>query len=366
MVAAFRESRQWTRSRKPSGASKAASPPTSADEIAAVIGVSRFHLSRAFGVATSHSISALCPRSPAVGGGTPARKPARPTSSRSRSIGATALTRHSHRASREQFPASRRNNSRAGRDLVTAARWSPYPCLAKPASPCPNRAFVTGADLVRRLRRPLSPDENTQGIPRSGKGSPRISGISLGQVGYIAYGVSYTATITAISTYIAGAEVSEFTRTLPTEFEAHLRARAELRAGRPSIAASVTGIKQTHEAIFRDWLPEIGAQAGRRADAGAHGRGVSTRATGNGVVEISLALKTDGWSASAKRRCTPSLSSPMFFTRPDCRSKNVSTCSPLPRRELRIEIAGLDQSGETSLAPFSTEIVSSTISRRGR
>jgi AraC family transcriptional regulator len=108
-----------------------------------------------------------------------------------------------------------------------------------------------------------------------------------GQLGYTTYGVSLNCDDNGNFDYIAGVAVSDFDN-LPAEF-ARTRVPAQIYAIFEH-RGHVTAIKQTYEAIWRDWLPK----SGRKPADGPTLERMDQRfdpATGNGVLEIWLALQ---------------------------------------------------------------------------
>ena len=129
--------------------------------------------------------------------------------------------------------------------------------------------------------------DNTQGIPLLWQRIAPHFGHIPGQKGYVAFGASYNCDDVGAFDYIAGAEVASFSD-LPNEF-ARLSVPEQLCAVFEH-SGHITGIKQTYEAIWRDWLPKSGREPAmgvtlERMDQRFDG------ATGNGVVEIWLPLK---------------------------------------------------------------------------
>ena len=129
--------------------------------------------------------------------------------------------------------------------------------------------------------------DNTQGIPLLWQRIAPHFGHIPGQKGFIAYGASYNCDDAGAFDYIAGAEVSSFSD-LPDEF-ARLSVPEQLCAVFEH-SGHITGIQQTFEAIWRDWLPK----SGREPAMGVTLELMDERfdgATGNGVVEIWVPLK---------------------------------------------------------------------------
>lgn len=257
----------------------------SLDEIAEVSGVSRFHLSRAFGAATGRSVMRYV-RARRLS------EAARQLANGAPDILSVALDwgYGSHeaftRAFREQFGITP-EELRATGDLSSLQLAEPLSMHSETSINLPEPRFVKGKPVLIAGFGGRFSYENTLGIPSLWQKIAPHFGHIPGQVGHIAYGVSYNCDDHGNFDYIAGAEVSNFTD-LPAEFE-------RTRVPEQSYAVfehrgHVTGIKQTYEAIFRDWLPK----SGRKPADGPTLERMDERfdgATGNGVVEIWLALK---------------------------------------------------------------------------
>lgn len=257
----------------------------SLDEIAEVSGVSRFHLSRAFGAATGRSVMRYV------------RERRLSEAARQLADGAPDILQvaldwgyGSHeaftRAFREQFGLTP-EELRSRRDLSSLALVEPLSMHAANRISLAEPRIVTNKPmLIAGFNGHFSVD-NTQGIPLLWQRIAPHFGHIPGQKGFIAYGASYNCDDAGAFDYIAGAEVSSFSD-LPDEF-ARLSVPEQLCAVFEH-SGHITGIQQTFEAIWRDWLPK----SGREPAMGVTLELMDERfdgATGNGVVEIWVPLK---------------------------------------------------------------------------
>lgn len=257
----------------------------SLDEIAEVSGVSRFHLSRAFGVATGRSVMRYV------------RERRLSEAARQLADGAPDILTvaldwgyGSHeaftRAFREQFGVTP-EELRARRDLSSLALVEPLSMHDIAPTPIAEPRIVTGKPLLIAGFDGHFSMDNTQGIPLLWQKIAPHFGHIPGQRGYVAYGASYNCDEFGAFDYIAGAEVSSFGG-LPDEF-ARLSVPEQLCAVFEH-RGHITGIAQTYKAIWQDWLPK----SGREPEMGVALERMDERfdgATGNGVVEIWVPLK---------------------------------------------------------------------------
>jgi len=190
------------------------------------------------------------------------------------------------RAFREQFGLTP-DELRSRRDLSSLTLVEPLSMHdISPAALAEPRFATDKSRLFAGFGGHFSVD-NTVGIPLLWqKIVPHIGHIP-GQIGHVAYGVSHNCDDQGAFDYLAGVEVSSFSD-LPEEFE-RLRVPEQYYAVFEH-RGHITGIKQTFEAIWRDWLPKSGHEPVlgptlERMDERFDG------ATGNGVVEIWLAIK---------------------------------------------------------------------------
>jgi AraC family transcriptional regulator len=254
-------------------------------EISEVAGVSRFHMVRAFGVTTGHSVMRyvrarrLTEASRNLAKGAP-------------DILAVALDAGygSHeaftRAFREQFGLTP-DMLRAGGTvenllLVEAIAMNDTPKTALAAPRIQDGRALLIAGLGEHFI-----FENTAGIPALWQRFDEHLGSVPGQVGEIAYGVCYNTDDSGAFDYIAGVEVADFAA-LSKDF-ARLRV-TEQRYAVFTHQEHVSTIRGTFTAIFNDWMPQSGH---RMADAPAFERydeRFDSR-TGMGGFEIWIPLK---------------------------------------------------------------------------
>lgn len=256
----------------------------SLDEIAGVAGVSRFHLSRAFGDATGRSVMRYVRERRLT-------EAARELADGAPDILSVALNwgYGSHeaftRAFRERFGLTP-EELRAKGDLSLLPLTEPLPMQADTLITLPEPRLTSGKSLLIAGYGGSFSVENVAGIPALWQRfAPHIGHVP-GQVGAVTYGVSLNCDDHGNFDYIAGVEVSDFDA-LPAEF-ARTRVPEQLYAVFEH-RGHVTAIKQTYAAIWRDWLPKSGRKP---ADGPALER-MDQRfdpATGMGLLEIWLPL----------------------------------------------------------------------------
>lgn len=255
------------------------------DEIAEVSGVSRFHLSRAFGVATGRSVMRYV------------RERRLSEAARQLADGAPDILTvaldwgyGSHeaftRAFREQFGLTP-EELRARRDLSSLALVEPLSMHDITPAPIAEPRIVTGKPmLIAGFSGHFSMD-NAQGTPLLWQKIAPHFGHIPGQRSYVAYGASYNCDDNGAFDYIAGAEVSSF-GDVTDEF-ARLSVPEQLCAVFEH-SGHITGIAQTYKAIWQGWFPK----SGRKPEMGVTLERMDERfdgATGNGVVEIWVPLR---------------------------------------------------------------------------
>jgi AraC family transcriptional regulator len=254
-------------------------------EIAAAAGVSRYHVTRAFGEATGLSVMRyvrarrLSEAAKSLCGGAP-------------DILSVALDAGygSHeaftRAFRDQFGQAP-EAVRAQRHLDNIALMEPImmdqtllPDL-KP-SRFENRAAFLVAGLAERYD-----CESNKAIPAQWQRFvPHIGNIA-GQVGAVAYGVCCNGDDEGTFDYIAGVEVSSFS-SLPAEF-----GRVRIPAQKYAVfihADHVSTVRRTVTTIWNKWLPESGHEAADAPNFERYGEAFDGR-TGLGGFEIWIPLK---------------------------------------------------------------------------
>lgn len=276
------------------------------DEIAAVAGISRFHLSRVFAVATGVSVTQYIR-------GRRLTEAARRLAAGAPDILAVALDSgyNSHeaftRAFRDQFGVSpellRKQSTlssiqlteplKMDETLLRNSRTTDSRVAAKSAeflrpAACalltnlePPR-FVDGKPLlIAGLSERCNP-ESSAGIPAQWqKFAPHIGHIP-GQTGFVTYGVLCNPGPGGTIDYMCGVEVSDFSR-IPSDF-----ARIEIPAKRYAVfthRGHISGIRQTWFSIMSHGLNDAGATAAGYPEFERYGDDFNP-ATGNGAVEI--------------------------------------------------------------------------------
>jgi AraC family transcriptional regulator len=257
----------------------------SLDEIAAAAGVSRYHVTRAFGEATGLSVmryvrgrrlteaaKALCDGAPDI----------------------LSVALDAGYGSHEAFTRAFRDQFGPAPETVRAQRHLDNITLVEPimmdqtllADLKPTRFESHGAFLVAGLAERYDCETNKAIPAQWQRFVPHIGHIA-GQVGTVAYGVCCNADDEGNFDYIAGVEVSGFSG-LPPEFGC-VRIPAQKYAVFTH-AEHVSTVRRTVMTIWNRWLPESGHAAAdapnfERYDAAFDGR------TGLGGFEIWLPIK---------------------------------------------------------------------------
>jgi AraC family transcriptional regulator len=224
-------------------------------EIAAIAGVSRFHMVRAFGETTGHPVMRYV------------RARRLSEAARSLALGAPDIMMvaldagyGSHeaftRAFRDQFgltPETVRAGGTVDNLVMTEAfnMDETAQTTLKPPRIEDGRALLI-AGLGERFT-----FDTLAGLPALWQRFGEYRGHVPGQVGTAAYGVCYNTDDTGFD-YIAGVEVADFSA-LPQQF-AHVRV-AEQRYAVFTHEQHVSAVRGTFMAIFNDWLPKSGHQA---------------------------------------------------------------------------------------------------------
>jgi AraC family transcriptional regulator len=256
------------------------------DEIAAVAGVSRFHVSRAFGEAIGRPIT-LYVR------GRRLTEAARALASGATDILTVALESGygSHeaftRAFREQFgqtPESVRAQRHLDNLKLVEAVIMNQPVLQDIPEP---RFETRNAFLVAGLSARYDYEACGGGIPAQWQRFGPYIGNVPGQVGTDAYGVRHNSDETGLD-YACGVEVRDFAK-LPPELS-----RVRVPANRYAVfthSGHVSTIRSTWFAIWNKWLPKSGHQLADAPDFERYDSRFDAR-TGAGEVEIWVPLKT--------------------------------------------------------------------------
>lgn len=227
----------------------------SLDEVAAVAGVSRYHITRAFAAATGMPVMAyakarrLSEAAKALAKGAP-------------DILTVALETGygSHeaftRAFRDQFGLTP-EQLRSGRIIDIIPLVEPIAMDDKPTTLTPPRIETSKTLLIAGLSERYT-HATSAAIPSQWQRfQPHIGHVS-GQVGKVAYGVFHNTDDSGHMDYMTGVEVSDFSN-LPKDF-ARLRIPGHLYAIFRH-DGHVSGIRGTMNAIWNVWLPQSGYEA---------------------------------------------------------------------------------------------------------
>ena len=255
------------------------------DEIAGVAGVSRYHVSRAFGEAIGRPITHYVR-------GRRLTEAARALASGATDILTVALEAGygSHeaftRAFREQFgltPESVRAQRHLDNiELVEAVSMN-HAILTDLAEP---RFESRNAFLVAGLSARYDYESCGGGIPAQWQRFAPYIGNVAGQIGSDAYGVRYNSDDSGLD-YLCGVEVGEFSQ-LPPELS-----RVRVPANRYAVfthRGHISAIRSTWHAIWNKWLPKSGHQLADAPDFERYGKEFDAK-SGSGEVEIWVPLK---------------------------------------------------------------------------
>jgi AraC family transcriptional regulator len=255
------------------------------DEIAGVAGVSRYHVSRAFGEAIGRPITHYVR-------GRRLTEAARALASGATDILTVALEAGygSHeaftRAFREQFgltPESVRAQRHLGNiELVEAVSMN-HAILTDLAEP---RFESRNAFLVAGLSARYDYESCGGGIPAQWQRFAPYIGNVAGQIGSDAYGVRYNSDDSGLD-YLCGVEVGEFSQ-LPPELS-----RVRVPANRYAVfthRGHISAIRSTWHAIWNKWLPKSGHQLADAPDFERYGKEFDAK-SGSGEVEIWVPLR---------------------------------------------------------------------------
>ena len=255
------------------------------DEIAEIGGVSRYHMSRVFGLATGHSVMRYVR-------GRRLTEAARCLASGARDILAVALDAGygSHeaftRAFRDQFGLTP-ETIRAQGNLDNIKLMEPIKMDETLLAEMETPRLVNGKTMLIAGLGERYSTETCAGIPAQWqKFVPHLGHIP-GQVGRTAYGVVCNGDDAGNTDYICGVEVSDFSR-LPAEF-------SRLRIPEQRYAVfhhrdHISAIRRTWFTIWNKWLPESGHEAAAGPEFERYGDEFDP-ATGMGGVEIWVPIK---------------------------------------------------------------------------
>jgi AraC family transcriptional regulator len=255
------------------------------DDVARVSGVSRYHLSRAFGTATGHSLMRYVR-------GRRLTEAARALSAGASDILSVALDwgYGSHeaftRAFRDQFGLTP-EAVRAQRSLDNLALLEPLKMDETLLTDLEPPRFETGkALLIAGLGERYS-CESSKAIPAQWQRFGPHFGSVPGQVGRTAYGVCCNSDDDGNFDYICGVEVASFSD-LPKEF-----ARVRIPEQRYAVFTHrdhISTIRRTVNTIWNKWLPESGREVADAPDFERYGDSFDPR-SGTGGVEIWIPIK---------------------------------------------------------------------------
>ncbi len=255
------------------------------DDVARVAGVSRYHLTRAFGNATGHSVMRYL------------RARRLTQAARSLTDGATDILQvaldagyGSHeaftRAFRDQFGCTPEQVRAQGRldtlPLVEAIKMDET--LMTNLEP---PRFEDGKPLIIVGLTERYTCESSKAIPAQWQRfAPHIGNVP-GQVGDVAYGVRCNSDEAGNFDYICGVEVSDFDD-VPPEL-----ARLRIAPQRYAVFRHrdhISSIRRTMHTIWSRWLPESGHEVADAPDFERYGEEFDPK-TGNGGLEVWIPLK---------------------------------------------------------------------------
>jgi AraC family transcriptional regulator len=256
------------------------------DDIAKVAGVSRYHATRVFAEATGHSVMRYVR-------GRRLTEAARSLSKGAPDILAVALEAGygSHeaftRAFREQFGLTP-ETVRARGHLDNIALLEPIKMDETLIADLPPPRFESLKPLLVAGLCERYNHESSKAIPAQWQRFQPYIGNIPGQIGGTAYGVCFNGDDEGNFDYIAGVEVTDFSR-LPPEL-ARVRLAAQTYAVF-SHRGHVSTIRRTIMTIWNQWLPQSELEVADAADFERYGEEFDPL-TGNGGLEIWIPIKS--------------------------------------------------------------------------
>jgi AraC family transcriptional regulator len=258
----------------------------SLDDVAAIGGVSRYHMSRAFGFTTGRSVMGYVR-------GRRLSEAARSLAAGAPDILAVALD--AGYGSHEAFTRAFRDQFGLTPEAVRAQRHLDNIELVEPikmdetllTNLAPPRFESGRALLIAGLGERYSGGDSSKAIPALWQRFGPHIGTIPGQLGGTTYGVCCNADDEANFDYIAGVEVSDFSG-LPAAF-ARLRIPPQ-RYAVFSHREHISTIRRTVNTIWSKWLPESGHQAADAPNFERYGEEFNGR-TGMGGLEIWIPIK---------------------------------------------------------------------------
>jgi AraC family transcriptional regulator len=256
------------------------------EEIAGVSGISRFHLCRAFGEATGHSVMRYVR-------GRRLTEAARSLSTDATDILPVALDAGygSHeaftRAFRDQFGLTP-ESVRTQRHLDNLALVEPIRMDQTRTVTLESPRFESGKTLLIAGLAQRYSFETCHGIPSQWQRFTPYIGNIPGEVRGFAYGVRKDSDDAGNLDYMCGVEVASFDE-VPAELST-----VRIPARRYAVFRHrdhISAIRDTHSAIWTTWLPESGHEVADAPDFERYGEDFDPQG-GTGVVEIWIPIRT--------------------------------------------------------------------------
>jgi AraC family transcriptional regulator len=256
------------------------------DDVANIGGVTRYHMTRAFGMVTGHSIMRYVR-------GRRLTEAARSLSNGAPDILAVAL--EAGYGSHEAFTRAFRDQFGLTPEMLRAQGHLNSIELLEPIKMAEN--FIANLEPPRFEKcKPLLVGglgerykcETSAGIPAQWQRFVPYLGNIPGQIGHAAYGVRCNFDEAGNLEYICGVEVSDFSR-LPADWS-----RVRIPEQRYAVFAHrdhISAIRRTWNTIWNKWLPESGHEPADAPDFERYGADFDSM-TGTGSVEIWIPIKT--------------------------------------------------------------------------